>query len=64
MKTRTYLIVSSLIFLFVALMHLMRLAQGWPAEVGTMSIPLWASGLGLLVSGGVAVWGLNLARRT
>jgi len=64
MKTKAYLIVSTLIFAFVAVMHLIRLALGWSAQVGTFSVPLWMSLLALLVSASVAIWGLSLMRRT
>jgi hypothetical protein len=46
MKTKAYLIVSTTIFGVVGLIHFIRLTLGWPAELGTWSVPLWASGLG------------------
>ena len=63
MTTKNYLIVSTLIFAIVALVHLLRLVQGWPLLVGTMSIPLWMSMLAVLVSVTVVIWGVSLLRR-
>jgi hypothetical protein len=63
MKTRVYLIVSALIFTLVALAHLMRLAQGWPVIMGSLSVPFWISSVAFLVCGGVAIWGFSLLRR-
>ena len=63
MKTKTYLIVSALIFTVVALMHLMRLAEGWPVMMGSLSVPFWISSIAFLVSGGVAIWGFSLLSR-
>jgi hypothetical protein len=63
MKTKPYLIVSALIFTMVALVHLMRLAQGWPVMMGSLSVPFWISAIAFLISGGVAIWGFSLVRR-
>jgi len=59
---RTYLVVSGLLFGAVALLHLLRLIYGWPAAVGTMSMPLWVSALGLVVAGGLCLWAFALTR--
>jgi hypothetical protein len=64
MNTKAYLIVSTLIFAVVAVMHLLRLVLGWSVMLGMTSIPLWVSVLALLVSASVAMWGLSLMRRT
>ncbi len=63
MNTKSYLIVSTLIFTVVAVMHLLRLVLGWSVMLGMTSIPLWVSVLALLISAGVAFWGLSLMRR-
>lgn len=63
MNTKNYLIVSTLIFTVVAVMHLLRLALGWSVMLGMTSIPLWVSVLALLISAAVAIWGLSLVRR-
>jgi hypothetical protein len=55
---------TTVIFAFVALMHLMRLVLGWSVILGTTSIPFWVSLLAVFVSAGVAIWGLTLVRRT
>ncbi|MCE0482902.1 MAG: hypothetical protein LV479_01535 [Methylacidiphilales bacterium] len=62
MKMRPFVIVSTLVFVLVALVHVVRLVQGWPVELGTMNIPLWVSGLAILVAAAGAVWGLVLLR--
>jgi hypothetical protein len=63
MKTKAYLIVSTVIFAVVAVVHLLRFALGWSAQIGTWSIPLWVSLLAVLVSVSIAMWGLTLVRR-
>ena len=63
MNTKNYLIVSTLIFTVVAVMHLLRLVLGWSVMLGMTSVPLWVSVLALLISASVAIWGLSLVRR-
>ena len=62
-KTKYYLIVSALMFAFVAIVHLIRFVLGWTAQVGTFSVPLWMSLLTVVICGLVALWGLTLSRR-
>ena len=62
MNDRPYLIVSAFVFLFVAVMHLLRLTMGWTAQVGTMTFPLWGSLLTLVITAAIAIWGLSLLR--
>ena len=64
MNTKAYLIVSTVIFAFVALMHLIRFVLGWSVMLGMTTIPLWVSMLAVLVSAAIAIWGLTLVRRT
>jgi hypothetical protein len=64
MSTKSYLIVSTIIFTIVAVMHLLRLTLGWSVMLGMTSIPLWVSVLALLISASVAIWGMSLVRRT
>jgi phosphoglycerol transferase MdoB-like AlkP superfamily enzyme len=60
---RTYTAVTAAIFLIVAVLHLLRLIFGWTAQIGSLGIPLWASGLALIVSGALAYFGFRLAGR-
>ena len=64
MKTKVYLIVSTVMFALMACAHLIRLTLGWPAQLGTWSVPLWVSMLAVLVCASVAIWGMSLARRS
>lgn len=62
MKTDAYVTVSAVIFMLVALMHLLRLLQGWPVMLGAMAIPVWVSVIALLVTAVVAIWGFSILR--
>lgn len=63
MKTKVYLIVSTVVFLLVCVGHLIRLTEGWTVLVGPLSVPESASILAALVSAGVAIWGFALLRK-
>ena len=52
-KPFTMLAVS--VFALVALVHLLRLVYGWEATINGAAVPMWASGLGLVIAGGLAV---------
>lgn len=60
---RAYLWISGALFGFLALVHLLRLVRHWPVDLAGYSVPLWASWIGLLVAGGLSVWGLRLTRQ-
>ena len=43
------------VFALVALLHVLRLVFGWEATIQGSVIPLWVSGLGAVITGGLAV---------
>ena len=43
------------VFALMALLHVFRLAFGWEATFQGSVIPLWVSGLGVVIAGGLAV---------
>ncbi len=63
MNHRTYCGVSATLFSVVALAHLMRLFNGWSVEIETMTVPMLASWLGLIIPGLLAVWGFREVRK-
>jgi hypothetical protein len=63
MDQRTFCIVAGIIFAVVALIHLLRILLNWPIEIGTWSVPMWLSWIGLIVAGGLSVFGFRLAAR-
>jgi hypothetical protein len=52
---RPFAFLAVLIFTIVALVHLLRLVLGWEVTIGSVAVPMWASGLGLVIAGGLAV---------
>ena len=43
------------VFGMVALLHVLRLALGWEVIFQGTAIPMWMSGLGVVVAGGLAI---------
>jgi len=54
MKQNNYFFVTGLIFTFIGLMHLMRLANMWEAVIGGWQVPLWLSWAAVIVAGYLA----------
>jgi hypothetical protein len=59
---KNYLIVSGIIFGVVAVLHALRLALNWQAQIGAWGVPMWASWIGIVVSGALCVWAFQVAR--
>ena len=53
MKPFTTLAIA--IFTIVAVVHLLRILLGWEVLIQGTVIPMWASYLGLIIAGGLAV---------
>ena len=61
MDQRAYNTITAVVFLIVAVLHLLRVILGWPARIGDLDIPLWASWLAILVTGALAYCGFRLS---
>jgi hypothetical protein len=47
--------IAIVIFSLVAVLHVLRLIFGWEAVIDGLVIPMWASVVGLIIAGGLAV---------
>jgi hypothetical protein len=63
MDQRKFCIVAAAVFALVALVHLLRILMNWPIVIGTWSVPMWLSWIGLIVAGGLSVFGFRVAAR-
>ena len=52
-----YALVSSLIFAAVAAAHLLRLLNRWAVQVGSYSVPMPVSWVGLVIAALIGAWG-------
>ena len=62
MSQITFSLVAGLIFLLVAVMHVLRLALKWEVVLNGWSVPLWVSGVAMLVAGFLASEGFSHSR--
>ena len=51
---KPFTLLAVLIFVLVAVAHLLRLAFGWEVTLNGAAVPMWVSILGLLIAGGLA----------
>ena len=63
MNPRPYLVISGILFGLVAILHLLRLVNGWAVTVGPWSAPMWISWMGTLFAALLFVWALRLASK-
>jgi hypothetical protein len=62
LNRKTYLTVTAVLFLVVAVAHLLRIILGWRVEIGGLDIPFWVSWLAFFTAGALAYFGF-LQRR-
>ncbi len=62
MNGKPYLVISGGLFGVIALLHITRLIYGWHAEIGSWTVPLWMSWLGLVLPGALSAWAFRLTR--
>lgn len=58
---KTYCRVSGVLFMLVAIAHLLRIVNGLPVQVGGYAVPMLASWIGLLVPAALAFWAFRAA---
>jgi len=51
---KPFTMVAILVFALVSLLHLLRLVFGWEATINNAAVPMWASVLALVITGGLA----------
>jgi hypothetical protein len=60
---KSYIAISAIIFALVAVVHLVRIVQGWQVQLGDTGVAMSVSWVALIVSAALAVWGASLLRR-
>lgn len=60
MSERNYLLISAIVFVLFALLHLVRVMTHWSVQIGTVTFPLWGSWLALIIGIMLSAWALRL----
>jgi hypothetical protein len=64
MRQKTFSLVASLIFLLIAVMHVLRLALKWEVVLNGWSVPMWVSVIAIVTTAYLAFESLKLSRRS
>ena len=64
MGHKNYCVASGVLFSLVALAHLLRIVYGVPVQVDEIAIPMFASWIGLIVPGSLALWAFRTSRES
>jgi hypothetical protein len=59
---RRYEQVSGAFFSLLAIVQLTRVVAGWPVHVATITVPVWASVIAVLITGSFAIWAYRASR--
>jgi multisubunit Na+/H+ antiporter MnhC subunit len=51
---KPFTLIAIVVFSLVSILHLARLILGWEILVNGVIIPLWLSGIGFIIAGGLA----------
>ena len=60
---RRYVMVSGVFFTLLTAVQLLRLGLQWPVNVAGKDIPLWPSGIAVLIAGTFAIWSFRVRSR-
>ena len=61
---RRYVMVSGVFFALLTFVQLLRLLLRWPVQVASVDIPLWFSGIAVIIVGSLAIWAFRTASRS
>ena len=64
MSQHLFSLVAGTVFGLVALAHVLRIVFGWSVTIQDFSVPMWASGLAVVVMGYLAYQAFRLARKS
>jgi hypothetical protein len=64
MSQKTFSLTAGVVFLLVAVAHLLRMLFGLSIEVQGVAAPMWVSGIGLIIAGYLAYEGFQRARKS
>lgn len=64
MSQHAFELIAGVVFLLIAIAHVFRVIFGVAVVVYSIPVPLWASGIAVVIMGYLAFEGFRLARKT
>jgi hypothetical protein len=62
MSQRAFFFAAGIVFLLIAFAHLLRIVFGTPVVVEDIPIPVWVSGIAVVIMGFLSYEGFHFAR--
>ncbi|OGI95744.1 hypothetical protein A2917_00280 [Candidatus Nomurabacteria bacterium RIFCSPLOWO2_01_FULL_42_17] len=62
MTKNKFVYVVSVIFLIIGILHILRLLNGWEAQIGSFVIPMWISFVAVVVAFYLSFQGFRMAK--
>ena len=62
MNRKSFCLTAGIIFIVIALLHLLRIVNGWKVAIGPWAAPDWISWVALVIAGYLGFEGIRLAR--
>ena len=63
MKTKIFLVIVSIIFLIIGILHLTRAILQWPASINNFDLPIWLSYISAVIAIFLAYSGFRLINK-
>ncbi len=63
MNAHSYFLVSGVLFGLLALIHVVRIVDGWTFTLGPYAVPMAGSVVAILILGALSIFGLKLSRQ-
>ena len=60
---RRYVQISGVFFALLALVQLIRTLSGWPVQVASVTVPIWASAVAFAITASFSTWALRTVTR-
>ncbi|MDA2934789.1 hypothetical protein MYX82_10670 [Acidobacteria bacterium AH-259-D05] len=64
MSQKTFSLTAGVIFLLIAVLHILRIGFGLNATIDGQAVPMWASWVAMLIAGYLAYEGLRLGKKS
>jgi hypothetical protein len=63
MNQRSFSLLAGIIFIIIALLHLLRIIYGWEAVIAGGTVPMWLSWVALVIAGYLGYEGFRLGMK-